>query len=171
MSTPLESLRFYQTVFKFYGGYELDRDSKMLKSLMIIYTIGYQLIFTDLGCVLFTLSLLKATSSKETLQILFVVFAYLNAVVKAIIFFRNRKQLKALWLKLEDPDFVAKNPLEQRCESYQNKTIYFPHFFLSICFLHWTVLLKPPNFTSLKWSTIIHILLSWQWWWYLQCPF
>lgn len=114
MSTPLESLRFYKTVFKFFGAYEIDRDSKMLKKLMIIYTIGYQLIFTDLGCVLFTLSLLRSTSSKETLQILFVVFAYLNAVVKAIIFFRNRKQLKALWLKLEDPDFVARNPVEQR---------------------------------------------------------
>lgn len=130
MSTPLESLQFYKTVFKFFGGYELDRDSKMLKNLMIIYTIGYQLIFTDLGCVLFTMSLLITTSSKETLQILFVVFAYLNAVVKAIIFFRNRKQLKALWLKLDDPDFVARNPMEQRFGRYHNKTkCYFAHFF------------------------------------------
>lgn len=117
MSTPLGVLGFYKTVFKFFGAYEIDNGSKILKRLMILYTIGYQLIFTDLGCVLFTSSLLKSTSSKETLQILFVVFAYLNAVVKAIIFFNNRKQLKTLWLKLEDPDFVARNLLEEKCES------------------------------------------------------
>lgn len=114
MSTPLESLRYYKVVFKFFGGYELDSDSKMLKKLMIIYTIGFQLIFTDLGFILFTLPLLKSSSSKELLQILFVVFAYINAVIEAIIFFRNRKQFKALWLQLEDPDFVAKNSLEER---------------------------------------------------------
>lgn len=134
MSTPLESLRFYKTVFKFFGAYEIDSDSKNLKKLMKIYTIGYQLLFTDLGCVLFTLSLLKSTSSKETLQILFVVFAYLNAVVKAIIFFRNRKQLKALWLNLEDGDFIARNISEQKCEnsSTQNYVInyYLTHILL-----------------------------------------
>lgn len=114
MSTPLEVLRFYKTVFKFYGAYEIDHDSNILKRLMVIYTIGYQLIFTDLGCVLFTLSLLQSTSTKDTLQILFVVFAYINAVIKAIIFFTNRKQFKTLWLKLDDPDFIARNPSEER---------------------------------------------------------
>lgn len=122
MSTPLEVLGFYKTVFKFFGAYEIDRDSKILKRLMIFYTIGYQLLFTDLGCVLFTLSLLQSTSTKETLQILFVVFAYLNAVIKAIVFFKNRKHLKSLWLKLDDPDLCARNPNEQRCESFIQST-------------------------------------------------
>lgn len=116
MSTPLEVLGFYKTVFKFFGAYEIDSDSKVLRRLQILYTIGYQLIFTDLGCILFAMSLLKSTSSKETLQILFVVFAYINAVVKAIIFFTNREQLKTLWLKLSDPDFIARNQMERRCE-------------------------------------------------------
>lgn len=114
MSTPLDVLGFYKTVFKFFGAYEIDCDSKILKRLMIIYTIGYQLLFTDLGCVLFTLSLLQSTSPKETLQILFVVFAYFNAVIKGTIFFTNRKQFKTLWLKLDDPEFLARNLTEER---------------------------------------------------------
>lgn len=116
MSTPLEVLRFYKTVFKFFGAYEIDSDSKILKRLMLAYTISHQLVFTHLGCVLFILSLLQSTSSKETLQILFVVFAYINAVIKAAIFFTNRKRLKALWLKLDDSDFIVRNSSEERCE-------------------------------------------------------
>lgn len=114
MSSPLDAMQFYETVFKFYGTFEIESESKWLKRLMIIYTIGYQIVFTDLGFVLFTLSILKSDSLKATLQIFFVVFAYVNAVVKAIIFFTNRKQLQALWARLDDPEYIAKDQIERK---------------------------------------------------------
>lgn len=113
MSSPLEFLNAYEWVFKFFGAFEIKSDSKLLKRLMIIYTIGYQLLFTDLGFVLFALSLLKSPSSEATLQILFVVIAYLNAVFKAMIFFTKRKQFEGLWKKLEDANYIAKDNIER----------------------------------------------------------
>lgn len=114
MSSPLNYLRYYEAVFKFYGAFEIETDSKFLKRFMMCHKFGYQLTFTYLGCILFTLSLFESSSSKETHQILFVVFAYLNVVFKMMIFFKNRKKLESLWSSLCDLDFVAKDSIEEK---------------------------------------------------------
>lgn len=75
MSSPLNFLNFYKPVFKFYGAFEIETDLKFLKRLMLCYTIGYQSIFTYLGCFLFILPLFWSSLSKEMLQILFMAFA------------------------------------------------------------------------------------------------
>lgn len=109
---PLELLSFHETVFRFFGTFENANASDLEKLQIKIYTIGYQIIFTDTGFVLFWMSLLFSTSTKETLQTLFVVVAYLNASFKALTFYMKRKQLFALWSKLSDPDYEAKDFIE-----------------------------------------------------------
>lgn len=109
---PLELLGFHQTVFKFFGTFEIDNASESVKKWIKFYTWGYIGIFTDLGFVLFWGSLMISTSTKETLQTLFVVVAYLNASFKAHTFYANRKELVNLWSKLSDPDYEAKDYIE-----------------------------------------------------------
>lgn len=110
----MEVLKFHETVFKFFGTFEIDSNSKTKKSLIKIHTIVYQILFTDLGFVLFSLSILKSPSSKQTLQILFVVVAYLNAAFKAFTFFTKRKKLAKLWTQLNDSDYTAKDHIEKQ---------------------------------------------------------
>lgn len=114
MSSSLNFMGFYVNLLKFYGVFEIKTDSKLLKRLIICYIIGYQLIFISLGFILYTLSIFESSSSKETLQILFIVFAYLNAVFKSIISLVKRKKLQYLWSSLYDSDLVAKNQTEQK---------------------------------------------------------
>lgn len=109
---PLDLLDFHQIVFKFFGTFDIENASNFVKFLMTIHTILYQILFTQIGFVLFTMFLLVSTSAKETLQALFVVFAYLNAAFKALTFYMNRKKLVELWSKLSDPDCEAKNHIE-----------------------------------------------------------
>lgn len=113
MSTQFKALCFYERVFKFLGIFEIESDSKWLKIAMNIYTIGYQIVFTYIGLVLLVLPLLESVSIKDTFQILFVSFAYLNTVIKTIIFFMNRKELQKLWTRLDDSDYIANNHNEQ----------------------------------------------------------
>lgn len=114
MSSPLDILGFHKKVFKFFGMFQIETDSKKLKQLMEMYTVGYQVIFTDLGFLLFSLAVVESGSSKELLQILFVVIAYLNAVVKAFIFYLKRKHLEQIWSKLDDPDYMANDQIEKQ---------------------------------------------------------
>lgn len=114
MTTPLDVLNFHETVFKFFGTFEINTNSNTKKFLMKIHTIVYQILFTDLGFLLFSLSILESPSSKQTLQILFVVFAYLNAAFKAFTFFMKRKELKNVWTRLNDSDFTAKDHIEKQ---------------------------------------------------------
>lgn len=113
MASPLDVLGFHKKVFKFYGMFQIETDSKLLKRLMGMYTIGYQVLFTDLGFLMFSLAVVESGSSKELLQILFVVFAYLNAVVKTLIFYLKRKHLEELWLNLDDPEYMAYDRIEK----------------------------------------------------------
>lgn len=113
MSGPLEALRIHEAVFKFYGTFELDNASESTKFLMNLYTIGYQIVFTDLGFILFWSSLLISPSTKEKLQSLFVAFAYLNATFKAHTIYNKRKELVSLWKHFSNPDFKAKDHVEE----------------------------------------------------------
>lgn len=110
----MDILKFHQIVFTFFGTFENESNSKTKQLFMKVYSIAYQIIFIILGFVLFSLSILESPSSKQTLQILFVVFAYLNAAFKALTFFMKRKQLQSLWMQLDDPNFTAKNPIEKQ---------------------------------------------------------
>lgn len=116
MASPLEVLGFHKKVFKFFGMFQIETESKKLKQLMEIYIVGYQVVFTDLGFLLFSLAVLESDSSKELLQILFVVFAYLNAVVKALIFYLKRKHLERLWSTFDDPEYTARDHTEYEWE-------------------------------------------------------
>lgn len=145
---PLDLLDFHQTVFKFFGTFEIKNASNFVKLLMTIHTILYQILFTDLGFVLFTMFLLISSSAKETLQTLFVVFAYWNAAFKALTFYMNRNKLIALWSKLSDPDYEAKNYIEDECVDKMNfflrRNYFFSifYFFFQIC--------KTVNFSHSK---------------------
>lgn len=107
MSTPLDFLNLHVKLFKFFGIFGIESESKPLRVLSFIHGIGTQFLFCDIGCVLFTIPLLFFPPAKEALQIIFVMVAYMNAVVKGKIFFFKRKELKALWLKLYDSDYAA----------------------------------------------------------------
>lgn len=114
MVSPLDVLGFYVVVYKFFGWFPIESDNKIKLILTKTHTILSQVLFTHLGFVLFTLAILQSSSTKETLQILFVVFAYVNAAFKALSFYAKREELRNLWLKLDDTDFVAKNACEIR---------------------------------------------------------
>lgn len=109
---PLDLLKFHEIVFKFFGTFEIENASNLVKLLTKCHVKVYQIFFTDLGFCLFTMSLLVSSSAKETLQTLFVVFAYLNAAFKAHTFYNKREELVALWSQLDDPDFEAKDHVE-----------------------------------------------------------
>lgn len=79
----------------------------------LCYTVVAQLVFTHIGCILFTMPLLYSPPLKETLRILFTVIAYVNAVIKGTIFIINRKKFQALWLRLKDSAFLAKGFTER----------------------------------------------------------
>lgn len=113
MSTPLEYLDYHTKVFKFFGLLEINSNSKLLKLFMLLYTVVAQLVFTHIGCILFTMPLLYSPPLKETLRILFTVIAYVNAVIKGTIFIINRKKFQALWLRLKDSAFLAKGFTER----------------------------------------------------------
>lgn len=121
---PLDLLGFHESVFKFFGTFEIENASNVEKLLMKVHTIFYQILFTDLGFVLFSMSLLISTSTKETLQILFVVFAYLNAAFKAFTFYMKRKHLESLWTKLSDSDYEAKDNIEDECVNLNTFSIW-----------------------------------------------
>lgn len=112
MGTPLEVVGFHETIFKFFGTFEIKSESAFAKSLMKVHTIFYQIVFTDLGFILFSLSIVESPSSKQTLQILFVVFAYLNAAFKAFTFYFKRNELQNMWTKMEDKEYTAKDHVE-----------------------------------------------------------
>lgn len=113
MSTPLEYLDYHIKVFKFFGILEIDSDSDLLKYLMIIYTIGAQFVFSDIGCILFTVPLFNSPPAKEVLRILFTVIAYVNAVLKGKFFIIYRKQFQDLWSRLNDSEFLAIGSIER----------------------------------------------------------
>lgn len=112
MSSPLDFLNVHLKLFKFIGIFEIESDSKLLKFVMFIHAIGTQFLFTDIGCILFTVPLLFCPPAEEALRILFTVTAYMNAVLKGKIFFTKRKQLQELWSRLYDSDFVANGDVE-----------------------------------------------------------
>lgn len=113
MATPLEYLHYHTKVFKFFGILEIDSDSKSLKYFMVIYAISTQLIFSDIGCILFTVPLLNSPPPKEALRILFTVIAYVNAVIKGKCFIIYRKQFQSLWSRLNDCEFLAIGSVER----------------------------------------------------------
>lgn len=114
MSSPLDFLNVHEKVFKFYGILEIDSDSELVKVAMLFYAIGTQFVFSDIGCILFTVPLLFFPPAKEALRIIFTVTAYVNAVLKGKIFLTKRKQLRELWSRLHDSDFVAIGNVERK---------------------------------------------------------
>lgn len=112
MLRPIDMLKFRESIFKFYGTFENVNASESVKFLIKVYTIGYQLVFIDLGFILFWSSILISPSSKEKLQSLFVAFCYLNATFKALTFYRKRKELINIWMQFSETDFEAKDDIE-----------------------------------------------------------
>lgn len=115
MATPVDFLTYHMKVFKYYGILDIEsiQNSQILKYLMLIHAIGTQIVFVDIGCILFMIPLLDSPPAKEALRIIFTVVAYVNAVVKGKIFILNRTKFQDLWSRLNDREFLAVNPAER----------------------------------------------------------
>lgn len=113
IDSPLDFLHFYIIVWKFYGIFEIDTNSQLLKQISNSLIVLYQCACCYLGPCVQTMALIGSQSIKETMQIIFITFAYFNAGVKTFIISRNRKTVEKLWHRLNGEDFKAKNHSER----------------------------------------------------------
>lgn len=113
-NSPLFYLNVHKKVWKFFGAFELETDSLIIKNLMKIYTFCYPICFIYVGVIIQTLAVINSNSIDEAIQIFFISFAYANAGIKTFIFYLHRKQLQELWAKLEDSDYKIVNMQEYR---------------------------------------------------------
>lgn len=113
MATPVDFLAIHMKAFKYFGILEIESNSRILKKLMFIHAIITQILFMDIGCILFTIPLFDSPESKEALRIIFTIVAYANAVIKGKIFMLNRTKFQNLWMRLNDREFLAVNPAER----------------------------------------------------------
>lgn len=110
--TPLELLRIPLYVWKFYGTFDIDLIA--LQKLHKAYAVCQQGAFVYIGCMIQSLALLNSTSMKQVIQIIFIAVSYINAAVKTLIVYINRKKLQKLWAELQSSDYTAKNEMEQQ---------------------------------------------------------
>lgn len=79
---------------------------------MRFYSIAHQVLFVYFGFAMQILAVLNSQSMAQTIQIFFISFAYLNAVVKTFVVHAKRKQLQDIWSKLDDKDYKATDKSE-----------------------------------------------------------
>lgn len=113
-NSPLSYLRGHETVFKFYGVFDLKPESEFMCSLLKFYRKFYQVFFVYFGVTIQIMAVVKSKSIAEAIEIFFIGFAYLNATVKTYVVDSKRNQLQELWMKLNDTDYQVKDNKEQR---------------------------------------------------------
>lgn len=113
-NSPLSYLRGHETVFKFYGIFDVKTESEMMGSLFKFYRKFHQVIFVYFGVTIQIMAVLHSNSIAEAIQIFFIGFAYLNATVKTYVVHSKRKQLQELWIRLNDSDYQIKDDKERR---------------------------------------------------------
>lgn len=104
-NSPLSYFHVYEQIWKFYGIFDIQTESQFKKLFMKIFRIGYLIFFSYIGFMIQLLSVVNSQSIADTIQIFFVNFAYLNAVVKTTVVHLKRKKLQELWSKLNDADY------------------------------------------------------------------
>lgn len=105
MSSPLTFLNTEVVVWKFFGFFNIDTDSKGIQMLFKAYCIFFQLFYIYIGCTMQSMAVLDADGIKEAVEIFFISIAYMNAAFKFFIVYNNREQVQMLWKTLDAPEF------------------------------------------------------------------
>lgn len=105
MTSPLSYLKTEMAVWKFYGFFNIDTDSKLFQYFFKIYCMFFQSFYVYIGCIMQFMAILNADSIKEAVGIFFISIAYYNAAFKFFILFYKRDQVQQLWETLDAPEF------------------------------------------------------------------
>lgn len=105
MASPLPYLTAEVNMWKLFGLFDIETDSKSLQLLFTVYCIFFQIVYIDIGCSMQAFAVVDANGIKEAVEIFFISIAYMNAAFKFFIAYRNRKDLQMLWNSLDAPEF------------------------------------------------------------------
>lgn len=94
-----------QFVWKFYGFFNIDTDSKFLQFWFKVHVLAFQWSCIYIGCTMQSMAILNASGIKEIVETLFISIAYMNAAVKFFILYHKREQVQILWKTLDAPEF------------------------------------------------------------------
>lgn len=113
-NSPLSYLQRHETLFKFYGVFDVKPESKSMEPFLKFYRKFHQVFFVYFGVTIQMMAVVNSKSIAEATQTFFIGFAYLNATVKTYIVHSKRNQLQELWMKFNDAAYQVKDNKEQR---------------------------------------------------------
>lgn len=119
-NSPMDFLGSHIRIWQFFGMFDVDTDSKLIKILLKLHNFITQWVFVFFGCTIQTMALLNSSSMKESIQILFIAVAYMNACVKTYLVCNKKEEVQQLFAKLNAPEFKALNAEEKAYVTDQN---------------------------------------------------
>lgn len=115
--SPFDNLGTELKLWRFYGLFDIETDSKKKKVLFKAYTWFYQIVFVYIGFLLQFGTVFNAESMAEAAETLYVSVSYANAVIKILITFWSREKVKRLYDRINVDNYRANGIDEQKYEA------------------------------------------------------
>lgn len=110
--SPIENLKTENIILRVFGLLNIESKSNLLISLYNFYALFTHYGFVYLGFFLQCGSNIFSNSIEESIQILFITIAYMNASFKVYIIASNRNSIEKLWFKFNRVEFKASHTTE-----------------------------------------------------------